>query len=106
MKEDFIERDMDCSKYGWLPKMATCSKGSIGSLLASSSWERINSCANQVLTLGKTLFGDGEIEKLVMCRMNQDFMVFMRKYPQVADEQFEFGILQLKAENNEEKEDD
>jgi len=47
------------------------------------------------------------MEKLVMCRMNQDFMVFMRKkYPQVADKQFEFGILQLKAENNEEKEDD
>ena len=34
-----------------------------------------------------------------------DFMVFMRKnYPQVADEKFEFGI--LKAEVNEEKEDE
>jgi len=32
-------------------------------------------------------------------------MVFMRKnYPQVADEQFEFGI--LKADDNEEKEDE
>ena len=45
------------------------------------------------------------MEKLVMCRMNQDFMVFMRKkYPQVADEQFEFGI--LKVEDKEEKHDD
>ena len=45
------------------------------------------------------------MEKLVMCRMNQDFMVFMREsYPQVADEQFEFRI--LKAEDNEEKEDE
>jgi len=36
--------------------------------------------------------------------MNPDLMEFMRKnYPQVADEQFEFGI--LKAEDNEEKED-
>jgi len=26
MKEDFIEKDKDRSKYGWLPKMATCSK--------------------------------------------------------------------------------
>jgi len=35
--------------------------------------------------------------------MNRDFMVFMRKsYPQVADEQFKFGI--LKAEDNEEEE--
>jgi len=105
MKEDFIEKDKDCSKYGWLPKMATCSKGSIGSLLASSICERINSCANQVLTLGNTLLGDGEMEKLVMCRMNRDFMVFMRKNcPQVADEQFKFGI--LKAEEKEEKEDE
>ena len=40
-----------------------------------------------------------------MCSMNQDFIVFMRKnYPQVANEQFEFGI--LKVEDNEEKEDE
>ena len=44
------------------------------------------------------------MEKLGMRRMNRDFMVVMRKnYPQVADEQFEFRI--LKAEDNEEKED-
>jgi len=105
MKEDFIEKEKDRSKYGWLPKMATCSKGSIGSLLASGFCERINPCAHQVLTLGNTLLGDGEMEKLVMCCMNRDFIVFMRKnYPQVADEQFEFGI--LKAEDNEETEDE
>jgi len=85
--------------------MATCSKGSIGSLLASSFCERINSCANQVLTLGNTLLSDGEMEKIVMCRTNQDSMVFMRKnYPQVADEQFGFGI--LKAEDNDEKKEE
>jgi len=105
MKEDFIEKDKDRSKYGWLPNMATCSKGSIWSFLASSFYERISSCANRVFTLGNTLLGDGEMEKLVMCRMNRDFMVFMRKnYPPVADEQFEYGI--LKAEDNEEKEDE
>ena len=83
----------------------TCSKASIGFLLTSSFCERINSCAKQVLTLGNTLLGDVEMEKLDMCRMNRDFMVFMRKnYPQVADKQFEFGI--LKAEDNEEKEDE
>jgi len=37
--------------------------------------------------------------------MNRDFRVFMRKnYPQVADEQFAFDI--LKAEDNEQKEDE
>jgi len=35
MKEDFIEKDKERSKYGWLPK-ATCTKGSIGSLLQVS----------------------------------------------------------------------
>jgi len=67
------------SKYGWLSKMATCSEGSIGSLLASGFCERINSCDTQILTLGNTLLSDGEMEKLVMCCMNQDFMVFIRK---------------------------
>ena len=105
MKEDLIEKDKDRSEYGWLTKMATCFKGSIGSLLAWSLCERINSCANQVLTLGNTLLGDGEMQKLVMCRMNRDFMVFMHKnYSQVADEHFEFGL--LKAQDNEEKEDE
>jgi len=70
MKEDFIEKDKDHSKYGWLPKMATCSKGSIGSLLASSFRERINCCANQILTSSNILLGDDEMEKLVMCRIN------------------------------------
>jgi len=98
MKEDFIEKDKDCIKYGWfkLPKVATCSKWSIGSLLVSSFCERMNSCTNQVLTLG-LLLGDAVMEKLV----NWSFMVFMRKkYSQVADEQFEFASGILKAEDN------
>jgi len=94
MKEDLTDKNKDRSKYGWLPKMATCSKGSIGTLLASSCWERVNSCANQMLTLENSFLGDGEMEemeKLVMCSINQDFIVFMREhYPQAADEQFEF----------------
>jgi len=46
--------------------MATCSKGFIGSLLASNFGECIHSCANQILTLGKTLLGDDEMKELVM----------------------------------------
>ena len=101
MKEDFIDVDVDHTKYGYLPKMATCCKGSIGSLLASSFCERINSCANQVLNTGNTLLGDDEMEKLVMLRMNKDFMDFMRhEYPRVADEQFnDFGTV-LTVEDN------
>ena len=71
-------------------------------MLASSFSERINSDANRILTLEDTLFGDDKVEKLVMCCMFWDFIVFMRNhYPQVVKEQFEFGI--LKADDNEEK---
>ena len=42
MKEDFIEKDKDRSMHGWLPKRATCSKGSIESFLVSNFCERIN----------------------------------------------------------------
>jgi len=49
MKENFIEKDKDHSQYGRLPKMATCSKGSIGSFLVANFCERINSCANKSL---------------------------------------------------------
>ena len=50
MKEDLIEKGKDYIKYEWLPKMTTCSKISIGSLLTSGFCEGINSCANPYLT--------------------------------------------------------
>jgi hypothetical protein len=49
MKEDFIEKDEDCSKYEWLPTMGIWSKGSIGSILASSFCKCINSCTDQAV---------------------------------------------------------
>ena len=105
IKEDSIEKDKDRGKYGLLPKMASCSKGSNGSLWASSFCGRINSCANRILTFVNTLLRDGKMEILVMCHMNRDFIVFTRKHcPQVADEEFELGI--LKTEDNEEVEDE
>jgi len=106
MKEDFIEKDKDRSEYRWLLMMTTCSKGSIGALLASSFFERIHSCANQVVTSGNTLLDEGEIKNLVMCCMNRDFMLFMHEhYPHVANEQFKFGTI-LTVEDNEEDEDE
>ena len=64
MKEYFIGKDKDRSKYAWLSKMTIYSKGSksIGALLASSFCERVNLFANQVVTFGNTLLGDGEME--------------------------------------------
>ena len=41
-----------------------------------------------------------------MFRMNRDFIVFMRaQYPQVTNEQFEFGTI-FTVEDNEEDEDE
>ena len=42
MKQEIIDKDPDGTIYGYLPQMATFSKGSIGCLLASSFCERIN----------------------------------------------------------------
>ena len=93
MKEEVINQDPDRALYGYLPQMATFSKGSVGCLLASSFCERINSCANQVVTDGNTLLSDKEMEMVVMLRMNELFIAFMRKeYPLVAQEQYgQFG---------------
>ena len=95
MKEEVINQDPDRALYGYLPQMATFSKGSVGCLLASSFCERINSCANQVVTDGNTLLSDKEMEMVVMLRMNETFITFMRKqYPHVAREQYgQFGTV-------------
>ena len=65
--------------FGWLPVMAIASKGSIGSLLASSFCERINSAANLVCTDGNSLLDPEEVDKLVTLRMNREYMEFMRE---------------------------
>jgi hypothetical protein len=46
---EYKDEDPDASKYGLLPYMATHSRGPVGSLVASSYAERINSAANLIL---------------------------------------------------------
>ena len=82
MKREFIELDRKREKFGFLPKMATHSKCSMGSLQASGYAERINSCANQICTDGNSLLATNEISKVVVLCMNRSFIKFMRKnYP-------------------------
>ena len=57
--------------------MATTSRGTIESFLASSYVERVNSCANLVLTEGNSLLSDEETHELAVLQMNRDFMKFM-----------------------------
>jgi len=61
----FIKQDPDKKRFGHLPMMAVASRGSIGGFLASSFCERINSCANLVLTDGNSLLSPDEINMLV-----------------------------------------
>ena len=77
---DMLEGMMEdvCSRFGYLPKMALASKGMMASLMAASFCERINSCANIVVTKDNSLLSDDEIDKVVMLRMNRDFMAYMR----------------------------
>jgi hypothetical protein len=66
-----IDEDPDRSRFGFIPHMATGFEGSVASLLASSFSERVNSCANLVLTDGNSLLGHDEMGKLVVLRMNR-----------------------------------
>ena len=59
--------------------MALASKGMMGALMAASFCERINSCANLVVTEGNSVLSTDEIDKCVVLRMNKVFMEFMRK---------------------------
>ena len=78
--EKLIETDPLRLAYGWLPSMALCSRGQVGSLLAESFCERILSQANLVLTKGNTLLSSEELEMIVVLRMNREFMKYMRKH--------------------------
>ena len=69
--------DPDRSRFGFFPLMAGCCDGQIGALNAESFAERVISGANLVMTNGSTLLGDKRLEKLVVLRMNREFMEFM-----------------------------
>jgi len=57
--------------------------------LSASFSERINSCANQIVTVGYTSLRDNLVDKTVVLRMNKNFMKFMyRKYPWILKQRF------------------
>ena len=58
--------------------MALASKGMMGAHVAASFCERINSCANLVVTEGNSLLSTDEIDKCVVLRMNKVLIEFMR----------------------------
>ena len=58
------------ANLGWLPRMASCSRGQLGALMAESFCERILSCAKQVLHAERLSLKPEECEKIVILRMN------------------------------------
>ena len=89
-----IARDPTREKFGFLPYMATGSKASVGSHLASSFAERINSAANLILTTGNTLLADDEVDMLCVLRMNRAFMQYMRdNYGYLSRQQFRMTLI-------------
>ena len=67
------------ANLGWLPRMASCSRGQLGALMAESFCERILSCAKQVLHAERLSLKPEEYEKIVILRMNRAFMEYMRQ---------------------------
>jgi Rad3-related DNA helicase len=76
----------------------------MGCLMGSSFCERVNSAGNQVVVAGNTMLSDDYIKKLVVLRMNREFMKFMRREYTLNLHQFEkFGSV---ARARDQKEDD
>jgi hypothetical protein len=72
--------------YGWIPSMALCQLGAVN---AESFCERVFSCAKKVLPEGRTLLSSEELEMVVLLRMNEEFMKYMRvTHPTVVKEKF------------------
>ena len=75
-----ICKDKDAYEFGILPLMASCCDGQIGALNAESFAERDNSVAKLILTTLNANLSDEDLEKLVVLRMNRNFMSYMRKH--------------------------
>ena len=79
LKHVFINTDKSGRLFGFLPKMATTSKGSIALNTAVSFCERINSAANQTVTKGNTLLGSDEVKMLTVLRVKREVMAHVRQ---------------------------
>ena len=66
------------NKYGYLPLMASSSKGQLGALMAESYCERVISVGNMISTDRNVVLNDDELEMLVVLKMNKDLIQFMR----------------------------
>ena len=78
MMRHISSRDVD-NLFGYLPMMCKNSKCQLGVLSSQSFVERMNSEANNVITIDRTHLDDSMLEKCVVLRMNKDFMRLMAR---------------------------
>ena len=95
--EDLIDIDMtrlmqyieqynsdNANIFGYLPLMCRLSPCQLGALNAQSFVERMNSCANLIVSEKRTRLRHELIEKLVVLRMNRNFVDYCRKKGSIA----------------------
>ena len=75
-----VKRNSDTNgSLGYLPAMCRNSACQLGALNSQSFVERMNSAANLIVTKKRTNLADELIDKLVVIRMNRDFMMHCRQ---------------------------
>ena len=77
--------------FGYLPRMCRSSPCQLGALNAQSICERIISRGNNVVTKNRMLLEDDTIEKMVVLKINQNFMQFSRKGKDTSEYKLTFG---------------
>jgi len=88
-------------EFGLIPDLACSSVGSIGACLSESFAERMFSVANDVSTKMNTRLSDDEIEKLVLLKINKEFMKYMReKHGSEARQNFNDTIVEVQEEDD------
>ena len=75
-----VKRNSDTNgSLGYLPAMCRNSACQLGALNSQSFVERMNSAANLIVTKKRTNLADELIDKLVVIRMNRNFMMHCRQ---------------------------
>ena len=67
--------------HGKFKRLAECSASMLGAALAESFSERVISCVNVVMTEGRTLLDDADLEKIAVLRMNRSYGTETEKIP-------------------------
>mmetsp|Transcript_17869 Transcript_17869/g.26596 ORF Transcript_17869/g.26596 Transcript_17869/m.26596 type:complete len:107 (+) Transcript_17869:475-795(+) len=70
--------------FGYLPMMCRLSPCQLGALNAQSFVERMNSAAKLIVGEKRTSLNHELIDKLVVLRLNRDFMVYCRQHGSMA----------------------